>query len=70
MVSLCVKANEELEEFLNQGDINGNTCLHWAVMHSQKSVVSFLIENCGMDINQANFKGHTPLVVAIIQSKI
>ena len=48
---------------VNAADAEGNTALHHAVLKDFESVVGFLASN-GADVNAANKRGRTPLVLA------
>lgn len=48
---------------VNAADLAGNTALHQAVLKNFESVVEFLVAN-GADVNPANKRGQTPLVLA------
>ena len=48
---------------VNAADVAGNTALHQAVLKNFESVVEFLVAN-GADVNPANERGQTPLVLA------
>ena len=42
----------------------GSTPLHHAVQYNRMSIVLFLIDECGADINQQGEQGYTPLHIA------
>ena len=48
---------------VNAADLAGNTALHQAVLKNFESVVEFLVAN-DADVNPANERGQTPLVLA------
>lgn len=48
---------------VNAKDRDGNTALHWAILHKCKETIPMLL-SAGADINAANNDGETPLRIA------
>ncbi|KAM9957697.1 hypothetical protein ACTFIW_012666 [Dictyostelium discoideum] len=55
------KDNANSSELMNSKDLQGNSPLHYAVQNCRTSVVEFLLNEKGDDINKQNISGETPI---------
>lgn len=45
-----------------------NTCIHWAVKHNQPELIKWLIPQQPKYLNQPNFYGNTPIMLAVFDN--
>ncbi|KAJ4761048.1 Ankyrin repeat-containing protein, partial [Rhynchospora pubera] len=53
---------------LNEKNVDGNTCLHLACQKRNHQVITYLLDQEGMEVNSTNARGLTPLDVLLVTS--